>query len=170
MVHPDRINAADFLSPCTAGAGSRLARDGCLGDIASMQRQGFSADDDGRISRIAGLDGPPVSSWQAQQDSGLGVAVAQASWILPADWLELTEDFGKLFSSVPGRCEHVDELRGHRRGSRFHLRRRAYELMPPTLAGLSCDKRRTDPAEGPPKPRARGGIHHRDLIKLLRIG
>jgi hypothetical protein len=45
------------------------------------------------------------------------------------DWCELTSDFGKLFSTVAGRSDCVDDLRSHRTHRRYHLRRRARELM-----------------------------------------
>lgn len=46
-----------------------------------------------------------------------------------ASWCELVRDFGKLFCSVAGRAEVVDAMRSARGHRRFHLRRRARELM-----------------------------------------
>lgn len=47
----------------------------------------------------------------------------------PTDWCELTSDFGKLFGTVAGQTECVDALRSHQTHRRYHLRRRARELM-----------------------------------------
>ncbi len=46
-----------------------------------------------------------------------------------ATWCELVSDFGRLFCSVAGRPECVDSLRCHRTHRRYHLRRRARELL-----------------------------------------
>jgi len=44
-------------------------------------------------------------------------------------WCELVSDFGKLFCTVAGRAEVIDSMRSQRGHRRFHLRRRARELM-----------------------------------------
>ncbi|EMI19862.1 hypothetical protein RMSM_03204 [Rhodopirellula maiorica SM1] len=44
-------------------------------------------------------------------------------------WCELVSDFGRLFCTVAGRPECVDPLRSHRTHRRYHLRRRARELL-----------------------------------------
>jgi len=44
-------------------------------------------------------------------------------------WCELVRDFGRLFCSVAGRPDCVDPLRSHRTHRRYHLRRRARELL-----------------------------------------
>lgn len=46
-----------------------------------------------------------------------------------ASWCELVTDFGKLFCTVAGRPECVDSMRSHRTHRRYHLRRRARELL-----------------------------------------
>ncbi|TWU41614.1 hypothetical protein Q31b_30650 [Novipirellula aureliae] len=46
-----------------------------------------------------------------------------------ATWCELVKDFGKLFCSIAGRPESVDSMRCHRTHRRYHLRRRARELL-----------------------------------------
>jgi len=46
-----------------------------------------------------------------------------------ACWCELVSDFGRLFCSVAGRPECVDSMRCHRTQRRYHLRRRARELL-----------------------------------------
>lgn len=49
---------------------------------------------------------------------------------LDADtWCELVRGFGKLFCSVAGRPECVDSMRCHRTHGRYHLHRRARELL-----------------------------------------
>lgn len=57
------------------------------------------------------------------------VGVLQRLGLAQDDWCELTSDFSKLFGNVAGRCERVDELRSHQTHRRYHLRRRARELM-----------------------------------------
>jgi len=59
-------------------------------------------------------------------------AVLKRLGLSAADWCELTSDFGKLFGTVAGRSDCVDDLRSHRTHRRYYLRRRARELM---LAG-----------------------------------
>lgn len=49
-----------------------------------------------------------------------------------ATWCELVSDFGRLFCSVAGRPECVDSMRCHRTHRRYHLRRRARELLTAT--------------------------------------
>ena len=44
-------------------------------------------------------------------------------------WCELVSDFGRLFCTVAGRPECVDPLRSHCTHRRYHLRRRARELL-----------------------------------------
>ena len=44
-------------------------------------------------------------------------------------WCELVSDFGRLFCSVAGRPQCVDSMRCHRTQRRYHLRRRARELL-----------------------------------------
>ncbi|WDQ17188.1 hypothetical protein [Rhodopirellula sp. P2] len=44
-------------------------------------------------------------------------------------WCELAGNFGKLFGNVAGRPESVDSIRSHQTQRRYHLRRRARELM-----------------------------------------
>ncbi|GAA5506909.1 hypothetical protein [Novipirellula caenicola] len=44
-------------------------------------------------------------------------------------WCELVSDFGRLFCTVAGRPECVDPLRSLRTHRRYHLRRRARELL-----------------------------------------
>ncbi|EMI19564.1 hypothetical protein RMSM_03524 [Rhodopirellula maiorica SM1] len=44
-------------------------------------------------------------------------------------WCELVSDFGRLFCTVAGRPESIDPLRSHRTHRRYHLRRRARELL-----------------------------------------
>jgi len=46
-----------------------------------------------------------------------------------ACWCELVSDFGRLFCSVAGRPECIDSMRCHRTQRRYHLRRRARELL-----------------------------------------
>lgn len=129
VVHPDRINAADFLSPVLLEP-----NDDFVGTAASATSRRCS---DKGFLPMTTAEYLELLDWTARQSAAgkLGKTPATAPPLLkrlgfsPADWLELTEDFGKLFSSVAGRCEHVDQLRGHRRGRRFYLRRRARELM-----------------------------------------
>ncbi|WP_372719567.1 transposase [Novipirellula sp.] len=44
-------------------------------------------------------------------------------------WCELVSDFGRLFCTVAGRPECVEPLRSHHSHRRYHLRRRARELL-----------------------------------------
>ncbi|WP_442509463.1 hypothetical protein SH528x_001035 [Novipirellula sp. SH528] len=46
-----------------------------------------------------------------------------------ASWYELDTDFGKLFCTVAGRPDCMDSMRSHRTHRRYHLRRRAGELL-----------------------------------------
>ncbi|MFC1759644.1 hypothetical protein ACFL2H_12900, partial [Planctomycetota bacterium] len=46
-----------------------------------------------------------------------------------SSWCERVSDFGKLFGTVAGQVEAVDSLRSRQHQRRFHLRRRARELM-----------------------------------------
>ncbi|WP_231612690.1 hypothetical protein, partial [Novipirellula galeiformis] len=46
-----------------------------------------------------------------------------------SSWCELASDFGSLFCTVAGRPERVDSMRSHRTHRRYHLRRRARELL-----------------------------------------
>ncbi|WP_246112406.1 hypothetical protein [Allorhodopirellula solitaria] len=46
-----------------------------------------------------------------------------------ATWCELVSDFGRLFCCVAGRPACVDAMRCHRTHRRYHLRRRARELL-----------------------------------------
>ena len=46
-----------------------------------------------------------------------------------AGWCELVSDFGKLFCTVAGSAQAVDSMRSERTHRRYHLRRRARELM-----------------------------------------
>lgn len=47
-------------------------------------------------------------------------------------WLELVNQFGRLFSHVAGHPRRIDGLRSHHRHRRFYVRPRVRELMPTT--------------------------------------
>ena len=49
--------------------------------------------------------------------------------IKPAVWLELVNNFGRLFSIVAGQPHRVDALRSRVRGHRYHLRKAAREIL-----------------------------------------
>ena len=46
-----------------------------------------------------------------------------------SSWCEIVSDFGKLFGTVAGQAEAIESLRSRQHQRRFHLRRRARELM-----------------------------------------
>lgn len=49
--------------------------------------------------------------------------------VAPDVWCQLVGQFGKLFSLVAGKPQHVDSHHSRRRQCRFHLGRAARELM-----------------------------------------
>jgi hypothetical protein len=49
--------------------------------------------------------------------------------IEPDVWCSLVNDFGRLFSLVAGRPEHIDSHRSGQRGSRFHVPKAARQLL-----------------------------------------
>ena len=49
--------------------------------------------------------------------------------IRPEVWCQLVSGFGRLFSLVAGKPQHVDSFRSRRRKSRFHMRTEARELL-----------------------------------------
>ena len=56
-------------------------------------------------------------------------AMLERLQIAPEVWCQLVGQFGKLFSLVAGKPQHVDSHRSRRRHCRFHLGRAARELM-----------------------------------------
>ncbi|WP_231617890.1 hypothetical protein [Novipirellula aureliae] len=75
--------------------------------------------------------------WTARQlvSGKRGVTSSAAPSILvrlgleQSTWCESVKDFGKLFCRVAGRPDCVDSMRCHRTHRRYHLRRRARELL-----------------------------------------
>ena len=107
----------DPVGPCASSTGKRCSDKGFLG----LQL----------VDYLALLD------WTARQVAAgkRGVTPSATPSILvrlglePSAWCELVKDFGKLFCSVAGRPDYVDSMRCHRTHRRYHLRRRARELL-----------------------------------------
>ena len=49
--------------------------------------------------------------------------------IAETTWLEMVQNFGRLFSVVAGQPKHVDEFRSKERDQRFHLRKATRDLL-----------------------------------------
>ena len=130
-VHPERIRAADFLSPLPLDE-----RNDEVGPCASSLPQRCS---EKGFLPMSTMDYLELLDWTARQKSAGNrgstppsvAPLMQRLGMASNDWRELTSNFGKLFGLVAGCTDRVDQLRGHRQGRRFHLRRRARELMSP---------------------------------------
>ena len=61
--------------------------------------------------------------------------VLQRLGLLSGAFVELTRNFGSLFGHVAGRCERIDTMRSCRTGRRFHLPKRARQL----ISGVASD-------------------------------
>ncbi|TWU34526.1 hypothetical protein Q31b_54800 [Novipirellula aureliae] len=107
----------DPVGPCASDSGKRCSDKGFL--------------------PISLVDYLKLLDWTARQvaPGKRGVTPSAAPPILvrlgleQATWCELVKDFGKLFCSIAGRPESVDSMRCHRTHRRYHLRRRARELL-----------------------------------------
>ena len=126
---PRGAEADAFLSPLTIDE-----RTDPVGPCAS--RTGKRCSDKGFLA-VPLVDYLELLDWSARQSAAgkRGVTPSTTPPILvrlgldQTTWCELVNDFGKLFCSVAGRPDCVDSMRSHRTHRRYHLRRRARELL-----------------------------------------
>lgn len=118
FLSPVRINEhSDPVGPCASESGTRCSDKGFL----AMPLEDY-------------LD---MLDWTAKQTAPgkRGRTRCEVPPILvrlgldEATWCELVSDFGRLFCSVAGRPECVDSMRSNGTHRRYHLRRRARELL-----------------------------------------
>ena len=126
----EQLRPDDFLSPVDLQEAG-----GEVGPVASASGRRLS--DKGFLA-MSDADYLSLLDWTARQSrDGKHRTPAEFPPVLgrlgieASNWLELSGDFGRLFGLVAGRSDRVLKHRSGKRGRRFHLRRRAKELLPP---------------------------------------
>ncbi|MFG0262973.1 MAG: transposase [Novipirellula sp. JB048] len=112
---------SDPIGPCASAAGQRCSDKGFL----AMSLTDYLQMLDWTARQVA-----PGKRGRTPENTP---PVLQRLGLDAASWCELVSDFGRLFGTVAGRPECVDSMRSHRTDRRYHLRRRARELL--TRAG-----------------------------------
>ncbi|MFG0263494.1 MAG: hypothetical protein ACF788_13970, partial [Novipirellula sp. JB048] len=108
---------SDPIGPCASRSGKRCSDKGFL----AMSLEDYLQTLDWTARQIA-----PGKSGRTPADAP---PVLQRLGLDTPTWCELVRDFGRLFYLVAGRPECVDPLKSRKMQRRYHLRRRARELL-----------------------------------------